>query len=100
MDKDQKIDQAIVLQYTTEDELPELVAKGLGEVARRIEQIAAANNIPIEKNGDALEALSCLRVGQSISEDSFPMIAEVIAFLYHVDIKWREEHAFLAPILD
>ncbi len=45
-------------------------AKGLGEVARRIEDIAAANNIPIEKNRDALQALSCLKVGQSINEDS------------------------------
>jgi flagellar biosynthesis protein len=100
MEEDSKIEQAIALQYQAEDELPELVAKGLGEVARRIEDIAVANNIPIERNRDALQALSCLKVGQSINEESFPMIAEVIAFLYHVDVKWREGHEFLAPILE
>ncbi len=99
MDKQKPVERAVALQYKSEDQLPELVAKGIGDIARRIEAIALEHNIPVQRDAGALQVLSRLNIGQSISDESFPAIAEIIAYIYHVDAKWREQHEFLAPIL-
>ena len=92
--------QAVALQYQDIDELPVLLARGFGELASRIQDIAEENEIPVQENSSALESLSSLRVGQQIEEESFDVIAEVISFLYHVDKEWREKHDFLGPVLE
>ena len=63
--------QAVALQYQDIDELPVLLARGFGELASRIQDIAEENEIPVQENSSALESLSSLRVGQQIEEESF-----------------------------
>jgi len=93
-------EKAIALQYADLDQLPTISASGIGEIAKKILSLASKHDIPIESNKELADMLSKLRIGDSISSESYKLVAEVIAFLYHIDRKWREEHRFLDVVAD
>lgn len=64
------------------DPAPRLLARGKGEVAKRILEEAAAHGIPIERDPDLLQCLGSLQIGEDIPIEAYQAVAQVLAFLY------------------
>ena len=65
---------------------PQVVAKGARLTAERIRDIAIEHNVPIVERPPLARALyRTMEVGQSIPEDLFRAVAEVLAYIYEID---------------
>tara|TARA_R110001592_G_scaffold140266_1_gene361012 strand:+ start:11879 stop:12178 length:300 start_codon:yes stop_codon:yes gene_type:complete len=78
--------QAIALKY---DEItaPKLTAKGQADLAEQIIKLAKEHSIPIYENSELVNILSKLDLGDEIPETLYRVIAEIIAFAYHLQGK-------------
>ncbi|NOX09867.1 MAG: type III secretion protein [Gammaproteobacteria bacterium] len=74
---------AVALHYDGE-EAPRVTAKGGGDIAEKILEIAKKNNIAIEENEQLVRVLSQVNLGDEIPENLYIAIAEIIAFTYYV----------------
>lgn len=99
-DKTPLKDRAIALQYAKADDIPRVIAKGAGEVARQIIKLAEENDIPIREDETLVSLLSRVEVGSVISAETYKLVAEIICFLYQMDRTWREKHPELRPVLE
>lgn len=103
MSKEQNLDHedqsAVALQYSAPNELPRVLLSGQGEVARYILSLAEKNGVPIEENSELVSLLSGLERGAAIRRDSFHLVAEILAFLYHVDEAWQKQHTFMKELV-
>jgi flagellar biosynthetic protein FlhB len=64
---------------------PRLVAKGSGEIARRIREAAESHGVPIVENGDLAQSLNSLvEVDQEIPPVLYKAVAEVLADIYRL----------------
>jgi len=95
-----KRQRAIALEYHDPTALPRILASGAGEIARRIVEIAEASGIPVNQDDSLSDMLAKLDIGSAISPQSFKLVAEVLAFLYHTDREWREKHKHLKDVLE
>lgn len=98
--EDPKRQRAIALQYHDPKELPRILATGAGEIAKKIVELAESNGVPIQADDSLTDVLSKLEVGSAISPQSYKLVAEVLAFLYHTDKEWREKHAHLKDVME
>jgi flagellar biosynthesis protein len=71
---------AVALQYDR-PHTPRVTAKGGGEVAERILEVARANDIPIEENRELAAALAQVELDQEIPENLFRAVAEVLGYI-------------------
>lgn len=75
-------DMAVALRYDkATDEAPLVVAKGYGEVARKIVETAQENDVVIETNPQLAEALSGVGLDETIPIELYQAVAEVIGFV-------------------
>lgn len=75
--------KAIALKYDQDaGKAPLIVAKGMGEIAEQIIQLAEENDIHIHESPELVEVLIRLELGDEIPESLYRAIAEVIAFAY------------------
>jgi flagellar biosynthesis protein len=86
MTKQHKPTQAIALKYD-EISAPKLTAKGNDDLAEQIIELARSHNIPIYENSELVRILSKLELGDEIPEILYRVIAEIIAFAYHLQGK-------------
>jgi len=78
--------KAVALQYQPKlDNAPKVIAKGKGQVAERIIEIAREHNIYIQNDPDLIEVLSQLDLNQEIPPDLYIVIAELLAFVYSLN---------------
>src|SRR5262245_26710609 len=78
--------KAVALRYDPEVRAaPELVAKGRGELAERILELARTHGIPVREDRDLLELLAACDVGEEIPAELYAAVAELLAFLYRVN---------------
>ena len=78
--------RAVALRYLREeDEAPRVVAKGRGEVAARILELARRHGVPVRRDDDLAEVLLKLDVGASIPPELYQAVAEVLSYLYKVN---------------
>lgn len=77
---------AVALRYEQgEMSAPVVVAKGEGEVAQRIREIARAHDVPIvEKPLLARSLFESTKIGDEIPEELYRAVAEVLAFIYRL----------------
>lgn len=61
---------------------PRVTAKGRGEIADRIIEIASANGVPLREDRALVSVLSKLDLDQRIPQELYVAVAEVIAFAY------------------
>jgi flagellar biosynthetic protein FlhB len=75
---------AIAIKYDgAEMDAPRVIAKGADYVALRMKQIAKETNVPMMENRPLARALYAqVDIGQSIPQDLFQAVAEVLAFVY------------------
>ena len=81
-DEIRPVSLAVALDYERGSRnAPRVVAKGRGEIARRIVEIAAENDVVIEDNAALAEALAGVRLDDSIPLELYEAVAEVIGFV-------------------
>ena len=77
------IKKAVALTYDKQkDDAPRVVAKGQGQVAKNIIELAKTHDIPIKDDPDLIEVLSSLEINEEIPSEIYVAVAELLAFVY------------------
>ena len=79
--------QAIALKYDG-THAPTLTAKGDEELAEEILRIARDYEVPIYENPELVRLLARMELGDSIPEELYRTIAEIIAFAWNLKGKY------------
>jgi flagellar biosynthesis protein len=80
MKEDRK--KAVALRYDSDkDRAPVVVAKGVGELAERIVELARKENIPILEDKHLIEALLRIEVFEEIPPVLYEAVAKVLVFV-------------------
>lgn len=73
-----KQEKAVALKYEVDqDKAPIIIASGYGEIAQRIIHIGEKHGIPIYQDDQASSILCMLKLGQSIPEELYELIATI-----------------------
>jgi flagellar biosynthetic protein FlhB len=80
-----EMEKAVALQYEPSLPAPMIVARGKGELARRIREIAAANGITLVREPEVAGALVELDVGAFVPEEFYEIIAKLLVFVTQVE---------------
>jgi flagellar biosynthesis protein len=76
---------AIALHYDKgKTEAPRVVAKGKGEIGRKIVETARAAGVPVEENPALAAALADVELGDEIPTELYKAVAEVLVFVLRV----------------
>lgn len=87
MKKDKDNDRAVALKYRRgQDSAPRITAKGRGALAEKILAVAQANNIPVRQDKALLDALYRLEINEEIPEELYRVVAEILAFVYRMNL--------------
>ncbi len=93
---------AVALKYEAGRGAPEVVAKGAGDIAKRIRQEAEANSVPIVHEPVLTRTIywAC-ELGQLIPADLYEAVAQLLAFVFGLRAKGRAEgyHELPKPAL-
>lgn len=82
----EKSQKAAALKYRQgRDSAPKLVAKGRGEVAKKIIEIARENNVPIHEDKELVDFISLLDLYEEIPPELYKAVAEILAFIYRIN---------------
>jgi len=84
-----KLNKAAALKYDGKN-APNLVAKGTGELADKIIELAEEHNIHVHQDPLLLQVLSNLELGDEIPEQLYLAVAKIIAFAYFLQGKHPE----------
>ena len=76
---------AVALRHERGTGAPRVTAKGTGEVARRITELAEQHGVPVERDADLLQLLAACELGEEIPEELYRTVAELLAFLYRLN---------------
>ena len=83
--------RAIALRYErgagSPASAPEVVAKGRGEVATRILDLAHEHGVPVREDADLVELLSHCQMGDEIPVDVYGAVAQLLTWLYRLDVE-------------
>lgn len=72
---------AVALEYDG-SHAPKVSAKGMGELAEQILELARQHDIPLQADTELVEILAQIKLGEDIPEQLYHAVAEVIAFAY------------------
>jgi flagellar biosynthesis protein len=82
----QKLKLAVALKYRQEEDVsPLVVASGKGALAQALVKKAMDLGVPIHPDGELAELLSEVDVGQSIPEELYEVVAQIMAMVYRMD---------------
>lgn len=88
--------KAAALRYEAEkDGVPRVVARGEGQMADKIIQIAMLHGITVQEDPDLVDMLCKLEVNQLIPEKMFTAVAEVMAYVYRLNNRAKEVQKIL-----
>ncbi|NBB37132.1 EscU/YscU/HrcU family type III secretion system export apparatus switch protein [Pseudomonas sp. BC115LW] len=83
--------QAIALKYDGQH-APTLTGKGDDALAEAILKIAREHEVPIYENAELVRLLARMELGDSIPEELYRTIAEIIAFAWNLKGKFPQGH--------
>jgi flagellar biosynthesis protein len=75
--------QAVAVTYDGQG-APRIVAKGGGDVAERILEVAREHGVPLEHDPELVRLLSRVDLGAEIPRPLFAAVAQVLAFAWSV----------------
>lgn len=87
--KPRTVKKAVALTYAPDQDAPVVVAKGQGDVAHRLLQIAKEHQVPVQEDASLVELLSKLELNQQIPPELYQLVAEVLSFVYRSEQKAR-----------
>ena len=88
----EKRKKAAALSYDHSTDIsPRLAAAGKGLIAEQIIEKAKVNNIPVLEDKSLVELLTNLNIDQAIPGELYEAVAEVFAFVYHLDQEMDEK---------
>ena len=67
------------------DHAPRVIAKGRGEIAQKIVEIAAAHSLPLYEDENLVQILEALDLEIEIPPELYRAVAEVLAFVYRLN---------------
>jgi flagellar biosynthesis protein len=83
MDKSPK---AVALKYNQKkDKSPRVIAKGRGNIAEKIIDIAKEHNVPLYEDKNLIQILEALDLETEIPPELYRAVAEVLAFIYRLN---------------
>ena len=74
---------AVALTYDG-DKAPTISATGTHELAEEIIRIAREHNVPLYENAELASILARLSLNEEIPEALYRVIAEILAFAFHI----------------
>ena len=78
--------KAVALKYDEKkDRAPMVIAKGKGNTAEKIIDIAKDNNVPLYENKNLVQILETLDLETEIPPELYHAVAEVLAFIYRLN---------------
>lgn len=83
VEKEQK--KVAALKYTKDNNAPEIVAHGKGEVASRLIEKAREHNIPLYKNPQLAESLNNISLGKEIPKELYEVVAQILIYIAELD---------------
>ncbi len=84
----EKVQKAAALKYDkAKFSAPKVIAKGTGQTAQKIIEIAKENNLPIQKDEDLVELLSKVELDKEVPENLYKAVAEIFSFIYRTTNK-------------
>ncbi|SFR49817.1 flagellar biosynthesis protein [Marinobacter daqiaonensis] len=90
-DQDQKQrETAVALKYDG-SRAPVVAASGLDEVAEEIIRIAREHDVPLYENAELAGVLARLDLAEEIPETLYRVIAEILAFAFHIQGRTPED---------
>ena len=81
----EKVKQAIALEYDPSDEAPRVIASGKGVLAERIIEKARESDVPVHRDDKLADTLSRLDIGDSIPPELYEVVAEILVFVESMD---------------
>lgn len=84
-EKEDKVKQAIALEYDPNDEAPRVIASGKGALAERIIEKAKEADVPVHRDDKLAETLSRLDIGEMIPPELYEVVAEILVFVDAMD---------------
>ncbi len=82
---------AVALEYSEEERVPKVVAKGRGKLAELILEIAKEHGIPIKEDSELVKELYKLEVNHPIPEELYHSVAAVLAWAFNLNQKLKEK---------
>ncbi len=67
------------------DSAPRVVARGSGDVAERILEVAREHGVPIREDPDLVHLLGAVDLGDEVPREVFAAVAELLAALYRLN---------------
>lgn len=73
----------MALQYRRQhDPAPRVVAKGEGEVAEKIVDVAREHGVAIKQDPDLVQLLGAVELDTQIPVEAFVAVAEILSYIY------------------
>lgn len=95
-EKEQQSRAAVALKYDGE-KAPTISATGTHELAEEIIRIAREHNVPLYENAELASILARLSLNEEIPESLYRVIAEILAFAFHIRGLTPEDRKAGAP---
>jgi flagellar biosynthesis protein len=90
--KKQTTEKAVAILYDSQNSpSPKVIASGKGEIAKRIIETARQSGVHIQEDANLVELLSKIDIGDEIPTELYQTVAEVLAFVYQVNNKFKEK---------
>ncbi len=89
-DRQQGRETAVALKYDGK-RAPTVAASGLDEVAKEIIRIAREHDVPLYENAELAGILARLDLDEEIPETLYRVIAEILAFAFHLQGRSPED---------
>lgn len=90
--KKKELEKAVAILYDSQTaSSPKVIAKGQGEVARKIIETAKDAGVHIQEDANLVELLSKIDLGDEIPTELYQTVAEVLSFVYQVNEKFKNK---------
>ena len=87
MSQDREQPAAAIALLWDGDGAPRVTAKGRGELAERIMELAKEHDVPVREDSELAMLLAQVELGDEIPHELYVAVAQVIAFAYQISGK-------------
>ncbi len=92
MDTKKSPDKAVAILYDEKEAAaPRVIASGKGLIAEKIIATAREAGIHIQEDANLVELLAKVQIGEQIPVELYQTVAEVLAFVYRMNEKYKNE---------